>query len=107
MLAHDDFYPRHLLLNNDRTLSGVIDWGDSELIHPAVDLAIAYLFLPKSCHDAFWNIYGSVDEQTQLLSKLRAIFSLVTSCWYSHKIADRHLFAESLAGFEILRENLL
>ena len=95
-----------MLLDNKKTLNSVIDWGDSELIHPAVDLAIVYLFLPNACHNEFWDVYGNVDEQTQMLSKLRAIFSLVTTCWYSHRISDGSLLNESLVGLEILRDNL-
>src|SRR3990167_1869324 len=106
VLAHGDFYAKHLILNKDKKLHAVIDWGDSELINPAVDLAIVYLFLPKASHQRFWTIYGSVDEQIHLLARLRAVFSLVTQCWYSHKVSDHHLFQESLAGFELLRENI-
>ena len=106
VLAHGDLYARHLLLDEDRKLTGIIDWGDSELIHPAVDLAIVYLFLPKSSHDMFWHIYGDVDQQTHTLAMLRAIFSLVTTCWYSHQISDESLLSESLIGLEMLRDSL-
>ena len=43
-----DLYVRHLLLNELCELTGVIDWGDVHLGDPAVDLMIAYSFLPLS-----------------------------------------------------------
>ncbi len=95
VLAHGGFYARHLVLDDNKHLTGVIDWGDSELIHPAVDLAIVYQFLPSESHQTFWQEYGEVSETTKIIAKLRAIYSAVTMAWYAHQVADKSLVLES------------
>src|SRR5262249_54101918 len=41
-IVHGDLYARHLLLEEDGSLSGIIDWGDLHEGDPAVDLAVAW-----------------------------------------------------------------
>lgn len=106
VLGHGDFYARHIMLNDDKQLSGIIDWGDSELMHPSIDLAIVYQFLPKVAHKTFWSVYGSVSEITMTLAKLRAIYSSVTLCWYAHQVSDEDLMQEGKSGLALLREVL-
>jgi len=96
VLAHGDFYARHLILDDNKQLSGVIDWGDSELVHPAVDLAIVYQFLPHESHETFWHEYGQVSETTKIIATLRAIYSAVTMGWYAHQVSDKALLSESI-----------
>ena len=48
VLCHGDLYARHLLLDDQARLCGVIDWGDIHLGQPAVDLSVAHAFLPPS-----------------------------------------------------------
>jgi aminoglycoside phosphotransferase (APT) family kinase protein len=45
-LVHGDLYARHLLVDSRGALSGVIDWGDVHVGHPALDLSIVFGFLP-------------------------------------------------------------
>jgi aminoglycoside phosphotransferase (APT) family kinase protein len=104
VLGHGDFYARHLLLDANKQLCGVIDWGDCELLHPAIDLRIAYHFLPQNSHEAFWKAYGEVDETTKLLAKLCAVYNSITMAWYAHQIADQDLLAESLFGLGLVKE---
>jgi aminoglycoside phosphotransferase (APT) family kinase protein len=70
-LVHGDFYFRHLLVRQGE-LGGVIDWGDVQLNSPAVDLSIAYTFLPAPVRERFFSEYGSVREATRLLAQMRA-----------------------------------
>lgn len=106
VLAHGDFYARHLLLNQQKQLNAVIDWGDSCLAHPAIDLSIVYQFLPKKSHFIFWDTYGAVDEETKLLASLRAIHYALTLTWYSHCIQDQALFREGLYAIENIRHSI-
>ena len=46
--VHGDLYARHLLLDETRLPSGVIDWGDVHLGDPALDLSVAISFLPPA-----------------------------------------------------------
>jgi len=46
-IVHGDLYVRHLLVNQDKELAGVIDWGDLHFGTPAVDLPLCIAsFLP-------------------------------------------------------------
>jgi aminoglycoside phosphotransferase (APT) family kinase protein len=72
-LVHGDLYARHLLVDGAGDVTGVIDWGDLHLGHPAVDLAIAHLFLPPSAHPAFLDAYGPVDPQVWRLARFREV----------------------------------
>ncbi|MFU8797723.1 MAG: phosphotransferase [Gammaproteobacteria bacterium] len=102
VLAHGDLYAKHLLLDQANNLTGIIDWGDAEILHPAVDLALLYEFIPSEAHDDFWNIYGEVPEITKLLAKLRAIYSSAMLAWYAHHIQDRLLLQEALHALDYL-----
>ena len=42
VIVHGDLHLRHLLVGEGGDASGVIDWGDSCLADPAVDLSLAY-----------------------------------------------------------------
>lgn len=72
--VHGDLYPRHLLVNLQHQLGGVIDWGDVHLGDPALDLSIAFTFLPSGAWKAFREAYGGVDEATWRRAKFRALF---------------------------------
>jgi aminoglycoside phosphotransferase (APT) family kinase protein len=73
VVLHGDVYARHLLVGSDGRLAGVIDWGDVCLGDRAVDLAVAYTFLPASAREAFWTAYGPVDEATRERARFLAL----------------------------------
>ena len=52
---------RHLLIDRADRLTGVIDWGDLHLGDAAVDLAIAYTFLPSTARIEFFKAYGEIN----------------------------------------------
>lgn len=106
VLAHGDFYARHLLVNEQRQLAAIIDWGDAEIIHPAIDLAVVYQLLPMAAHALFFEHYGAVSDQTHCLAKLRAIYSTMTLLWYAHKTQDHALFSECLLSWRHITECL-
>ncbi len=106
VLGHGDLYAKHLIISKAKELVGVIDWGDSELLHPAVDLAIVYQFLPKEAHQKFWDIYGTVDSNSLELAKLRAIYSSVTISWYAHQVQDTSLMKEGILSLRMILKSL-
>jgi aminoglycoside phosphotransferase (APT) family kinase protein len=61
-LTHGDLHPRHVLLNDDGVVSGVIDWGDCCVGSPAIDLAIVTALSPSE-RVAFFRVYGEVDPR--------------------------------------------
>ena len=102
-LCHGDLYAKHLIINNNN-LYGVIDWGDSELIHPAIDFAIVYQYLPKEAHSIFWNIYGKVENNIHTIAILRAIYSSVIICWYANQVSDISLLNEGIISLNMINK---
>ncbi|MFC4891936.1 aminoglycoside phosphotransferase family protein [Pseudofrancisella aestuarii] len=103
-LCHGDLYAKHLIIDSNKDLHGIIDWGDSGLLHPAIDLAIVYQFLPKKAHSLFWSVYGDVENHTHTIAILRAIYSSTTIAWYAHQISDKYLFDEGILGLQMINE---
>ncbi len=71
-LVHGDLYARHLLVDPADRLAGVIDWGDLHLGDPAVDLAVAFNFLPPAARSEFAEAYGPVSPETWTRACFRA-----------------------------------
>lgn len=75
VFTHGDFYSRHLLIDPDtHQLTGVIDWDDIHIGHPALDLSIAWTFLPPDVLETFLEAYGGIDEETYHLARVKALF---------------------------------
>jgi aminoglycoside phosphotransferase (APT) family kinase protein len=82
-LVHGDLYARHLLVGDDGVLGGVIDWGDVHLGHRALDLSIAFAFLPPHARPAFFAAYGGLPDAALLRrARLQALFYGVTLLTY-------------------------
>lgn len=85
--VHGDLYSRHLIFNGSR-LAGIIDWGDSHIGDPSLDLSIAYSFVPREARPQFWAEYGSVSETSRLRARFRAALYGVVLVEYGDDVAD-------------------
>lgn len=94
-IVHGDLYARHLIVDDDDRLAGVIDWGDVHFGDPAVDLGVVFMFLPPSSHDSFWQSYGTVDDATWQLARFRALQHQSVVVNYAHEIGDEDLLREA------------
>ncbi|MGN7454273.1 phosphotransferase [Paenibacillus pasadenensis] len=74
VLLHGDLHFKNMLVNENGIVSGIIDWGDLNVGHPACDLSVAYSFLPPCARGAFFETYGGADEETKLLARLIAVY---------------------------------
>jgi aminoglycoside phosphotransferase (APT) family kinase protein len=74
-LAHGDLHFRHLLLDDDAELTGVIDWGDVCRADPAIDLSILWSLFPPSARAEFIVAYGRATADQLLRARVLA-FSL-------------------------------
>ncbi|MDF2549267.1 MAG: aminoglycoside phosphotransferase [Chlamydiales bacterium] len=101
-LVHGDLYVRHLLLDAQKALCGVIDWGDTHIGDPAIDLAVAHSVLPKRAHFQFREAYGEIDESTWNLARLRAIFSSTYLVLFGHNIGDIDLQREGAYALSMM-----
>lgn len=101
-IVHGDFYVRHLLVDRDHHLVGVIDWGNIHLGDPAIDLAIAHSFLPLKAHKSFIKAYGEISEETWTLAKLRALFSSSLLILFGYHSKDPILMREGLRALKVM-----
>jgi aminoglycoside phosphotransferase (APT) family kinase protein len=81
-IVHGDLYARHLLLDEDGVLGGIIDWGDMHLGTPAIDLAAAHTMLPPESHATFLEAYGPVSEALWNAARWRGIYSALICLEY-------------------------
>lgn len=103
-VVHGDLYARHVLVDDGRRVSGVIDWGDLHAGDPALDLSIAYGFLPTRAREAFLRAYGPVDARTRRMARLRAAFHSAALAWFADSIQDAALLREALAVLRTVLE---
>jgi aminoglycoside phosphotransferase (APT) family kinase protein len=71
--VHGDLYARHLILDDRRRLIGIIDWGDVHLGDPALDLSVAWSYLPPAARAAFREAYGPISEAAWDRARFRAL----------------------------------
>ncbi|MBD3919671.1 phosphotransferase [Paenibacillus sp. PR3] len=74
VFLHGDLHFKNILVDKNGKVSGVIDWGDVNIGHPACDLNVVYSFLPPDARADFFNVYGDVDEETKILARLIAMY---------------------------------
>lgn len=94
-VVHGDLYVRHLIVDERRTISGVIDWGDVHFGSRAVDLSIAHSFLPPEAHRPFREAYGEISSCDWELARARAAFYAVALANYGNQINDRAIADEA------------
>ncbi len=92
-VVHGDLYARHLLLDDDNRLCGVIDWGDLHAGLPAVDLSVVHMMVPPRFQGAFFAAYGAVDERAWRFARARAQCHAAYTLEYAQAIGDRALEA--------------
>ena len=90
-LLHGDLYARHLLLDGAGRLSGVIDWGDVHAGDPAVDLAVAFNYLPAIARPAFIAAYGVINARTWQRARIRALLHGIDVARYASETGDAAL----------------
>lgn len=86
--VHGDAYAAHFLVDDSLNITGVIDWGDCHLGDPALDLSVAFGFLPPSARETFREAYGGVDDATWDRARFRAIFYGVVLTYYACETAN-------------------
>ncbi|MBV8370509.1 MAG: phosphotransferase [Candidatus Eremiobacteraeota bacterium] len=101
-IVHGDLYARHVLVNQEGGLGGVIDWGDVHLGNPALDLAVVDLIFTPVEAKAFFAAYGPADARTLELARYRAIYHATLTVHYGWHTSDPALLAQGTATLERL-----
>ncbi|SDW59004.1 Predicted kinase, aminoglycoside phosphotransferase (APT) family [Marininema mesophilum] len=100
-LVHGDLHIRNILVDEDEYLSGVIDWGDIHIGHPALDLSIVYSFLPIEERECFFAHYGEVEEESKKIAQFKAIFASAALLRYGYEQGDEQLVKTTQTCLEL------
>lgn len=82
-VVHGDLNFTNFLVSSKGELRAVVDWGDAHVGHPALDLTIAYSFLPSYAVDTFFEAYGTVSQSTRDLARFRAVYAALMIIVYA------------------------
>ena len=91
VIVHGDLYARHLLVADAaKTVCGVIDWGDVHIGDPALDLSLAFSFLPPGkARETFRVAYARpIDEPTWNRARFRALWYGAILTLYGGHVGD-------------------
>jgi aminoglycoside phosphotransferase (APT) family kinase protein len=100
VFLHGDLHFKNMLVDINGRVSGIIDWGDINIGHPACDLNLVYSFLPPDARSNFFKEYGVVDEETKLLARLIAIYIPILIMMQAIDDRDEKLVDEAKANIK-------
>jgi aminoglycoside phosphotransferase (APT) family kinase protein len=101
VLVHGDLNFRNFLVGVDGVVSGIIDWGDVHIGQAAMDLTIAFSFLPHSARDAFRNAYGHISDVDWKLARFRSLYSNLVILLYAFDIGDERQLGEAKKALQL------
>ena len=97
-VTHGDLHFRHLLVDQNASLVGVIDWGDVCRADPSIDLPLIWSFLPPEGRDAFLAAYGPVTMEQLLRARVLALFLCAALAAYADYQGMDNVKREAIAG---------
>ena len=100
VVLHGDLHFRHLLVDGDGALTGVIDWGDVCCGDPSIDLSLLWSFFPPDGRDAFLEVYGLLGEDQLVRARVLAVCLCATLALYGHHEAMPGVKREALEGLD-------
>jgi len=100
VFLHGDLHFKNMLVDENGRVSGIIDWGDINIGHPACDLNVVYSFLPPDARSDFFKEYGDVDEETKILARLIAIYIPILIMMQAIDDNDERLVDEAKANIK-------
>lgn len=104
VMVHGDLYVRHLILDQHKKFSGVIDWGEAHISNPAVDLAMLFSFFPKEGFSRFQAVYGDIKKDVFQAALFRAIKHTLHCVLYAHDVKDKIFLREALYALSLITE---
>ena len=98
VLVHGDLHVRHVLVGPDGAACGVIDWGDTALADPAVDLMIAFAAFRGDARRALLDAYGPVGPDRETRARVMALYASTLLAEHGAAEGRTSLRDEALAG---------
>lgn len=98
VLVQGDLHLRHLLVDEDGRATGVIDWGDTCLADPALDLSLAYAGFTGGAREALLAAYGPVDSDRELRARALAAGLCAMLAVWAAEVGETELLSEYLRG---------
>ena len=98
VMTHGDLHIRHVLVDDQHGLAGVIDWGDVCVADPAVDVSIAFSAFAGESRARFLSEYGDISEDTELRARVLAVNLCALLAEYALAQGLPALERESLRG---------
>ncbi|MDR7071774.1 phosphotransferase [Fictibacillus barbaricus] len=97
VFLHGDLHFKNIMVDEAGKISGIIDWGDMGIGHPACDLSAVYSILPPQARKAFYKVYGEADEETKVLARFIAVFIAMVLLLQAMEDKDDEVAAEAKA----------
>lgn len=69
---HGDLYAKHIVVTKEGLPAGLIDWGDTHIGHPAIDLSVGVMLFEGEALQAFFDAYGEWDQELLDIAIFRA-----------------------------------
>lgn len=99
-VVHGDLHFRHLLVDDEGGLCGVIDWNDVCRADPAIDLQLAWSFFPPEDRERFYEAYGPVTEEQRLRARVLALSLCAALARYGEAERLPEIVQEAVGGLE-------
>lgn len=100
VMLHGDLHFRHLLVDGDGVLTGVIDWGDLCCGDPSIDVSLLWSFFPPEGRSAFLELYGLVTDDQLARARVIALSVCAALAAYAHHEGMPGVKREALEGLE-------
>ena len=100
VVAHGDLHIRHVMVEPDGELTGVIDWGDVCRADPSIDLSLLWSFFGAEGRAAFLAEYGPVSEAQLLRARALAVNLSVILAVYGREEGMSGVEREALDGLD-------
>jgi aminoglycoside phosphotransferase (APT) family kinase protein len=100
VIAHGDLHFRHVLVDGDGALAGVIDWGDVCSSSPAIDLLLYWSAFTMVGRSAFVSAYGPIAYEDLVRARVLALGINAVLAEYGHCEGFGAVKTEAIAGLE-------
>lgn len=80
--VHGDLYAKHIVVDKKGMPAGLIDWGDTHIGHPAIDLSVGVMLFEDDALQAFLDAYGPWDHELLDIAIFRAFCHALSAYAY-------------------------